>query len=216
MLSSCGKQGAASPTGLNIQYEVFNLSPDLGPVDLFVNFNKVNAEGNPFTYAAPHGYFFIPTLALPFQLRTDSVSGSTLVTRTDTLQSGAKYSLFVTGQLGDNSLRQVFTVDTSLIPAIGRGKIRFVNVSPSAIGGLDILLNGTQAFTKVLYTGVSNYIEVPAGNYDFQIITSGTATALKDMPGITIQDGRLYTLYAYGYTSRVDFAAFNAAFITNR
>jgi hypothetical protein len=37
-ISSCGKNTVASPLGLNIQYEVLNLSPDLLPVNLFIDF----------------------------------------------------------------------------------------------------------------------------------------------------------------------------------
>jgi hypothetical protein len=216
MLSSCGKQGNASPAGLNIQYEVLNLSPDIFPVNLFVNFNQVNPQNDPFIYGINHGYFFVPSIALPFQIRTNAISGGTLLQRNDSLKSGLKYSLFITGQFGNKSDTTVFTVDTASIPAIGRGKIRLVNVSPTAISGLDLSANGTQAFSKVLYLKFSKFIELPVGNYDFQVSATGSTNVLKDMPGVTIQDGRLYTIYAYGYSTRIDTATFNVGIITNR
>lgn len=186
------------------------------PVNLFIDFNQVNALRNPFIYGVNHGYFYVPSIDTPYQIRTSLVSGTTIFSRNDILKSGTKYTLFITGTRGDGSLTQVFTVDTAATPAIGRGKLRFVNVSPTGTSGLDVFANGTKAFSGVLYTKFSNYIELPAGNYDVQVTSKGSATVLKDLPAVTIHDGKLYTIYAYGYSSRIDTAAFNAAVITNK
>lgn len=218
-MASCGKQSTASPQGLNIQYEIFNLSPDLAGVNLFIDFKQVNLLGlqsNPFIFNVNHGYFYVPSIDLPYQIRSDSTTGNTIFARNDTLKSGLKYSLFITGTNGNGQLKQIFTVDTASIPTIGRGKIRFVNASPTATSGLDVYANGTLAFSKVLYTGFSKYIELPVGNYDFQINNTGSSTVQKEIPILTVQDGRLYTLYAFGYNTRTDSAAFNAGVITNK
>jgi len=213
-ITACGSSGNASPSGLNIQYEVLNLSPDLSPVNLYVNYNLVNTS--PFVFSVYNGYFYVPSIVLPYQIRSALGSQLPIFNRNDSLRSGAKYSLFITGTEGNSQLAQIFTVDTATIPAIGRGKIRFVNASPTGTLGLDLYANGTPAFHKITYPGYSDFIEIPVGNYDLQINATGTTSVLKDMPGITIQDGRLYTIYAYGYTTRSDSAAFNASIITNK
>jgi hypothetical protein len=213
LLSSCGKS-TISTAGLNVQYEIFNLSPDLFPVNLYVDNNVVNRT--PFVFQVPHGYFYLPSIDTPFQIRTTLVSGATLFSRSDLLKTGLKYSLFITGAQSDNSIIQIFTVDTASLPAIGRGKIRFLNASPTGTAGLDVYANGTQAFSKITYTNYSKYIELPVGNYDIQITATGATSVLKEITPVTVQDGRLYTIYAYGYTSRIDTAAFNAAVITNK
>jgi hypothetical protein len=218
-ISSCGKQSSASPVGLNVQYQILNLSPDLMPVNLFIDYKQVNQAGgvsNPFIFSLSHGYFYVPSLDTPYQIRSALVSGAPVLSRDDILKSGLKYTLYITGAVADKSLTSIFTVDTASSPAIGRGKIRFVNASPTETGGLDVFANGTLAFGKVVYTAYSKYIELPNGNYDFQITETGSSTILKDVPAVTIQDGRLYTLYAFGYNTRIDTAAFNAAIITNK
>ncbi|GAC1549717.1 MAG: hypothetical protein NVS3B13_01700 [Mucilaginibacter sp.] len=216
MIISCGKQSSNSPLGLNIQYQVLNLSPDLFPVNLFVNAQSVNAINNPFVYNINHGYFYVPAIDTPYQFRTALSSGATLFSRDDILKSGLKYTLFIIGDNKDHSVTQIFTVDSASAPAIGRGKLRFVNASPTATGGLDVTANGTPAFSKIPYKTVSKFIELPIGNYDIQVKATGSSNILKDLPAVTIQDGRLYTLYSYGYTTRVDSAAFNAAVLTNK
>jgi hypothetical protein len=218
IVSSCGKSGAASPTGLNIEYEIINLSPDMGPVNLFIGTSQVNTYGDPYTFEVNQGYFYVPSITTPYQIRSASVAGTPIFSLYNVLQSGAKYSLFITGAIGDNSDTTIFTVDTTTAPTVGRGKLRFLNASPTATGGLDLYANGTLTapFTGVVYMKYTNYIELPAGNYDIKINASGTSTTLSEQPAVTIQDGRLYTLYAYGYSTRVDSAAFNSAVITNR
>src|SRR5665213_2830158 len=206
-ITSCGKQTLASPKGLNIQYEVLNLSPDLRAIDLYIDYKQVNGPTSPYIFSINPGYFYITSTDTPYQFRPyipNASSGSVLFSRSDILKSGLKYSLFISGSKANNSLVQTFTVDADTIPTIGRGKIRFINVSPTATGGLDVYANGTPAFKGVPYKYVSKYIEVPVGNYDLQINATGQTSILKELPGITIQDGRLYTLYAYGYTNRAD------------
>jgi hypothetical protein len=217
-ISSCGKAGNASPTGLNIQYEVLNLSPDLGPINLFINFTQTNSVGNPFIFGVNQGYFYVPSIVTPYQFRSALSSGSpiTQLNAYQVLQPGAKYSLFITGSFLSNSLDTIFTVDTSLAPKTGYGKLRFVNASPPATGGLDVYANGTLAFPGIVYRKHSDYMSLPAGNYDLQIDAKGTTTILNEQHIVTIQDGRLYTLYAYGYTNVVDSASFSSAVITNR
>jgi hypothetical protein len=213
VISSCGK--AATTTNLNIKYEVLNLSPDVLPVDIYIKFLKANST--PFHYGVNQGYFTPLYLDTPYFIRSAVVSGGpVLISRPDILKTGGYYTLFITGNVATSSLTSIFTVDTASLPALGRAKIRFVNASPTGTGGIDVYANGTKAFSNVIYPKFSDFIELPNGNYDFQINATGSATVLKTLTNMSIQDGRLYTLYAYGYTNRTDSAAFNAAFITNR
>lgn len=227
IISSCGKQNVTSVPGLNVQYEVLNLSPDLGPIALFVDYKQVSGRTSPYIFSVNQGYFYVPdvpSIATPYQFRPFVPNGTvstSLFTRSDTMKSGLKYSLFISGSYNhganNSTLVQTFTVDTvAVAPTPGRGKIRFVDVSPTATGGLDVYANGTRAFSNIPYKKVTPYMEIPIGNYDLQITSTGQTAILKDMPAVTIRDGRLYTLYAYGYTSRVDSAAFNANIILNR
>lgn len=216
IISSCGKAPISNPNGLNIKYEILNLSPDAFPVDLYIKFSKVNST--PFYWNVNPGYFYVPYVDTPYLIRSALTlgGGPVLVSRKDILQRNAVYSLFVVGNVADKSLTSIFTVDTATVPAIGRGKVRFVNASPTGTTGIDVYANGVKAFSKVIYPKFSDFIELPNGNYDFQLNTTGSATILKTLTNVQIQDGRLYTLYSYGYTNRSDSATFNAGLITNR
>jgi hypothetical protein len=222
-VSSCGKAGTVNPSSLNIQYQIINLSPDLGSVDLYINFIKVNQSS--YFYPTSSGYFFLTSTNTPFQIRpgTTITAGTAapsfnIFNLNDILKPNLKYTLMITGfkssSLSD-SLNKIFTTDTSSTPTTGRGKIRFVNASPRSTG-FDVTANGTPAFSNVNYPGVSNFIELPAGTYDFQIFPTNSSALIKDIPNVTLQDGRLYTLYCYGLVGNTDSLAFGSGFITNK
>jgi hypothetical protein len=226
-ISSCGKNGNVNPSTLDIQYQVINLSPNLGSVDLYVHYIKVNTSS--YFYPTPSGYFYLTNIDTPFQIRP----GTTLVpgvvppsynifTLNHTLQQHYKYTLMITGILtaagGTAGLDTIFTTDyypALPAPTLGRGKIRFINASPGS-GGYDLTANDTTAFSNIPYRGVSAFKELPAGTYDFRIYPNGSSSILRDIPNITIQDGRFYTLYCYGLAGQTDSLAFGSGVITNK
>ncbi|MDB4924965.1 DUF4397 domain-containing protein [Mucilaginibacter sp.] len=213
-IASCGKNGTA-PAGSNIQMQVINLSPDLQPVNLYVSYIKQNTV--PFSYPSPSGYFTLKNIDTPVQIRSynTNVSTTNFISLNTPLKNNYKYTLFVTGLRADSSITSIFTIDTAATPAVGRGKIRFVNASPRS-GAFDITVNGTMAFTNQGYKKVSNFIEVPPGNYDFKILPTGSGKVLADMPGTVILDGKVYTLYCRGIVGGADSVAFAGGILNNR
>ncbi|MFD0750723.1 DUF4397 domain-containing protein [Mucilaginibacter calamicampi] len=212
---SCGKANTAIPVGANIQFQVVNLGPDLRPINLWVGFIKRNIA---YSYPTPSGYFSMASVDTPLQIRSAlaNVSTTNFVSIDTLLRGNTKYTLFVTGLRADTSITGIFTTDTSSTSTPGRGKIRFVNASPRS-PGLDVIANGTTAFTNRAYKSVSKFIEMAPGSYEFKISPAGSPlNVLKTLPQVSIQDGKLYTIYSYGIAGRVDSAAFGAGVIANR
>lgn len=221
-ISSCGKTNSSSATALNIQYQVVNLSPDLGPVSLYINYSIYNNLD--FRYPTPSGYFFLSSIATPFQVRpspnqlatTTIINTSNIFSLNDILKPNLKYTLFITGINKTNTLDTLFLTDTGSTPTTGRGKVRFVNASPLSTG-FDVLANDSLAFGNVQYNKVSKYIELPAGNYTFQVFATGArAGVIGSEQNVTIQDGRLYTVYSYGVAGHTDSLAFGMGTLTNK
>lgn len=214
-LASCSKNGeTVPPLTLNIKYEVFNLSPDVGPVNLYINLAPINTS--PFIFSVQQGYFYLPSIDTPFQIRAANTLGTTILKRHDVLQSGARYTLYILGTYLNNAMDTLLTVDTAVTPPNGYGGLRFVNVSPTAAAGLDVYANNTLAISKIGYKQVSKYVSLPAGNYNLQVGPTGTTAVLSDQPSVTIQNGRLYTLFSYGYSTTTDTAEFNTQMTTNQ
>jgi hypothetical protein len=214
-IASCGKSGSVSPSQSKIQMQVVNLSPDLQPVNLLVGYIKQNVA--PFSYPSPSGYFSLNNLDTPIQIRSYSalISSTNLISINTPLKSNFKYTLFVTGLRADSSITSIFTVDTSATPAAGRGRLRFVNASPRS-AGFDVTANGTIAFKNRVYKSVSSFIEMPAGNYDLKIMPANSNTVISTLTGVTIVNGKVYTLYCRGIANGADSVAFGAGILSNR
>jgi hypothetical protein len=221
-MQSCGTSNNVNPAVTTTKINIIDVSPDVYSVDTYINNIKFNSALHHFNAT---GYVGINAGQQPLQVRTSyttiGYSSTALFTISPTLLSNSNYSLFITGyrvaNIASDSLTHIFVADTSALPAVGYGKIRFINVSPRS-PGFDIYANGTKAFSNITYTKVSGFLEIPAGVYDFKVNTAGSTNVQKDIPGITVQDGHLYTIYAYGLigTSTRDSTAFNTGLITNK
>lgn len=220
-ISSCGKT-SVNASSQNIQYQVVNLSPSLGPISLYINYRIYNNAN--FYYPRPSGYFYLSSTTPPFQIRSSpNQTAGTIITvqgnilsMSDTLKPNLRYTLFVTGLLSDSSINRVFLTDTSSVPTTGRGKVRFLNASPLS-GAFDLWANDRIAFSNAKYNIVTPYMELPAGSYNFNVYSQGTSTAvIGSEQNVTIQDGRLYTIYSYGVAGHTDSLAFGMGTITNK
>lgn len=222
VLQGCNNgDSAVNPTS-STKLQVINTSIDAGPVAMFIN-NYQLGKGSDYTialrtyfrYASTPVYYGVGTGLLTLQLRTP-VLNTNLSNDTITTVSNKSYSLYLLGLNSIDSLSTILLNDNSILPALGNGKIRFLNASPRT-PALDVYVNGTLGFTKVKYQGVTNFIEVPAGVYDFKLTANGAPTSiLTDLPRITIQDGNIYTLYSKGLVGRIDTAAISLNLVTTK
>jgi hypothetical protein len=214
-LASCGKSGGITPSSSRIQMQVVNLSPDLQPVYLYIGLVKQSLSA--YSYPSPSGYFSLTNIDTPIQIRSANplISTTNFVSINTPLQVNFTYTLFVTGLRADSSITSIFAIDTARNPTPGRGKIRFVNASPRS-GAFDITANSTLAFKNQTYKNVSKFIEVPPGNYDFKVMPTGKSTVISDLPGVTIGDGKVYTIYCRGVAGGADSVAFGTGVIINR
>lgn len=215
-LVSCSKTDTATPTNSDIELQVMNLSPDSYPIGLYQN--NLRITGTNYRYNNLPAYFYLTSTAYPIQLRI-ARGDSTLVFDNDTVKfnNNTRYSLFFIGLFADKTLRPLFTVDdTASLPPVGKGgKLRFINASPRS-NGLDIWVNGSLALKNTDFGKVSNYITLPAGNYNFRVYPTSTSTnSITTLDRVTVQDGRLYTLYSRGMVGRTDSASFGLVVVPN-
>ncbi|MCC8424024.1 DUF4397 domain-containing protein [Mucilaginibacter sp. UR6-11] len=214
-IASCGKSGSISPSSSKIQMQVVNLSPDLQPIYLYVGLIRQSQAA--YSYPYPSGYFSLTNIDTPIQIRSanSTISTTNFVSLDSVLKPNFKYTLFVTGLRADSTVTSIFAIDTARTPTPGRAKIRFINASPRS-AGFDITANGTMAFRNQTYKNISKFIEVPPGNYEFKIMPAGQTTVISSIPGVTVADGKVYTIYCRGVAGGADSVAFGTGVIINR
>lgn len=221
-LQACNNSGSVSPAGSTTRIVVVNAIPDIGPLALLLDNAQLGgttvavASRTYFRYTSTPTYYSIKSQdSIVFQLQTYPIK---TITKLGTIQStrpNTGYTLFLTGLASTDSLASIFTTDTAALPSLGHGKIRFINASPRT-PELSVTINGSTGFSKIGFTKVSNYIEVPAGMYEFKMTASGAPTnVLNTVSRVTILDGKLYTLYTKGLVGRTDSAAIGLNVITN-
>jgi len=218
MLPSCGKTAAVAASSSTTKLCIVDASPDLLPMQIYLGSLQLGTQGKFFNYPTITNYYPVFSGEQVIQLRNHNQASVFYVD--SILHDNRSYTLFVTGLASAtapaDAVTYILTTDYSAIPRLGYGKIRFVNASPRT-SGLDVAANGTLAFSNIAYKGVSPYVEVPAGIYAFKINATATpASALTTLSNVTVQDGRLYTLYTRGLVGRTDSAAFTAAVISNQ
>ena len=56
----------------------------------------------------------------------------------------------------------------------------------------------------------TEFTPLAAGTYDLEVRLEGTETSLLDLPGITLEDGKIYTVFAKGFVGGEDDQALGA------
>jgi hypothetical protein len=76
--------------------------------------------------------------------------------------------------------------------------VRFIHLSPDA-PAVDVAVTGGDVlFGNVAFRGFTAYSPVPAGTYDLEVRLAGTDTVALPLPGINLEEGKVYTVFAMG------------------
>lgn len=115
---------------------------------------------------------------------------------TVTMKASRFYSLFVSGQWV--APEYVLLEDSLTRPAAGKATIRFVNMSIGA-PSLDLAIADSTVVSGRVYKQNSAFVPVTAGkSYQFVIREHGSAQAKITLPAQTLDQGRIYTIWARG------------------
>lgn len=91
----------------------------------------------------------------------------------------------------------------------GTAKVRVVHASPDA-PAVDVLVNGQRALTNVPFFTASNYLDLPAGSYNIQVVPTGATTPVViDAQGVRIEAGQAYTIAATGALANITATVLN-------
>lgn len=214
--SACKKD--KTPAKANVL--VTHASPDAPGVDLLVDNVKVNSSALTF----PNNTGYLQVNEGTRNIKVNASGTSTSVINADISFSGDKsYSLFAYKQLAQ--IGAILVADDLTTPASGKAHIRFFHLSPDA-PGVDVgILNGS-TFTPVFAnrsfetqtTASANaaFTPVNAGTYTFQVRVAGTSTAALTIPGVTLEAGKIYTVFARGLLAGSGAQALNASVIINK
>jgi hypothetical protein len=173
---------------------VVHASPDAPAVDVWVN-GAVAFSNAPFkgitSYAelAPGSY--------QVQVSPTGATEPIVIDATLDLAADTDYTVVAVGTL--DSIEPLVLVDNNSAPAAGKAHVRFVHASPDA-PAVDIAVanGGPVLFSNVAFKGTGDYLPVDAGTYDLEVRLAGTDTVALSVPGVSLEEGKVYTVFAMG------------------
>lgn len=143
---------------------IIHASPDIGIVDAFVDGQKILSN---FEFGTVTDYVSLPAGSHKLQIALIGKGvNASLVTQTMTVDEGDTYTI---AALGTNASGFSFGVfkDNNLV--VGNGaKVRVYHLSPFA-GVVSVDAGSTTIVQGLSYPQASNYVNVPAGSYTFNL-----------------------------------------------
>jgi LPXTG-motif cell wall-anchored protein len=172
---------------------VVHASPDAPAVDVWVNGN-VAFSNAPFTGITD--YASLAAGSYQVQVTPTGATEPIVIDATLDLAAGTDYTVVAVGQLAN--IEPLVLVDNNSAPAAGKAHVRFVHASPDA-PAVDIAVTGGPVlFSNVPFKGVGDYLPVDAGTYDLEARVAGTENVALSVPGVQLNEGTVYTIFAMG------------------
>jgi LPXTG-motif cell wall-anchored protein len=179
---------------------VVHASPDAPAVDVLVN-GAAAFTNAPFKGVTDYAGLTAGTYNV--QVVPTGATEPVVIEADLDLQADTDYTVLAVNTL--ENIEPLVLVDNNSLPAAGKAHVRFVHASPDA-PAVDIAVadGGPVLFSGVEFKGVGDYLPVDAGTYDLEARVAGTDTVALSLPGITLNDGTVYTVYAVGFAGGGD------------
>jgi hypothetical protein len=187
---------STGPEG-DARVRVVHASPDAPDVDVLLDDAEVLSD---VPYLATSEY--LETTDGAHNLKVNAAGTTTTVIDADvTLTDGTDYTVIASGLVAQ--IEPIVLEDDNTAPAAGSVRVRAIHGAPSAPSvdvyvtapGAD-LATATPTLTGVDFGEFSDYLEVPAGDYQVRVTPSGTKLVAIDSGALTLSGGQVRTVIA--------------------
>ncbi|RMF54373.1 MAG: DUF4397 domain-containing protein [Calditrichaeota bacterium] len=185
--------GFADFTAATANVQVTHASPDAPGVDLLVDGIVVNSA--PLEFPNSTGYLAVGAGSRNFKVNASGTT-TTVIDANLTLRPNQFYSVFAVNFL--SAIEPLVLEDDLTAPAAGKAHVRFLHASPDAPMVDITLTDGTTVFDDIEFKEVTAFTPLDAGTYDLQVRTADGVTVVLDLPGIVLENGKIYTVFAKG------------------
>jgi hypothetical protein len=191
---------------------VAHASPDAPGVDLLIDDEKQNSAALTF----PNNTGYLDVESGTRNIKVNVAGTTTTVINADlTLDADESYSIFAVDSVANLSA-VVFTDDLT-DPAAGKAHVRFIHLSPDA-PAVDVAVasSGAVVFGDVEFKEGTPFTPLDAGTYNLDVRVAGTSTVALVLPPVTLEAGKIYTVFARGFLGGTGAQALGAEIIVNK
>ena len=210
VVAGCGKDdnNPAAPTS-TARVMAIHASPDAPAVDLLVD-NVVAGNG----LAYPNNTPYLTVNAGTRNIKVN-VAGTTntVINANLPVSNGGVYSVFANGEVAN--IGALVVADDLTPPATGKAHVRFLHLSPDAPAVDVAVAGGPVLFPNKSFQQYTSFTPVDAATYDLEVRLAGTSTVVLPLPGIALQGGKIYTVFAKGLVGGSGAQALGAQIIVN-
>lgn len=184
-------------------------SPNAPGVDLLVD---GTVAGTNLTY--PNNTPYLSAAAGMRNIKVN-VTGTTttVINATLDLVGGTSYSVFASDSV--SRIAPLVLTDDLATPAAGKAHVRFVHLSPNAPAVDVAVQGGAVVFGNRAFKQFTAFAPLDAGTYNLEVRLAGTTTVVLPLPNITLQAGKIYTVFAKGFVGGTGAQALGAQIIVN-
>ena len=184
------------------QVDIWNITNPAAPSPLIVDFN----------FGTATDFLEIPAQAYTLGLDVDNDASPDLTFSIPALPAGTVANLYaIVGVDGPFLAGQLGSTVVPIFPDAGPTNIRVFHASTIANGasapGVDIYTGGTRAVSSFAYLTATDYLTVPAGDYNFDVFAAGAdpmmSTPALAIPSLAYDADAFYTLVAYDNTGSI-------------
>jgi len=187
-------QDATPAAGTDALVRVVHASPDAPAVDVYVD-GTLALENLAFGSASD----YVPLPAGEHQVQvaaTGTDAAQAVIDAMVTLEAGKAYEVAAVGNVASIA-PLVLEVDLSPL-AEGKARVRAVHASPDAPAVDVAVTGGPVLFTNATFPAGTDYAEVDAATYDLEIRPTGTTDVALAVPGVAVEAGKIYDIFAIG------------------
>jgi LPXTG-motif cell wall-anchored protein len=190
---------AAFAQGGTAKVRVIHASPDAPAVDVYVNGN-LTLSNVPFFTASD--YLDLPAGTYQVQVTpTGQPASAAVIDASATIEAGKAYTIAATGLVAN--IQPTIIEDDLTAPASGNAHVRVYHFSPDA-PAVDVqLADGTKLIEGIAFPDASDYLPVPAGSYDIQVVPAGGSDVVIDLAGTALEAGKIYSVFATGEVANI-------------
>lgn len=185
-----------APGSSNIM--AIHASPDAPGAGLLVDGVLVNTSG-PLEFPGNTGYLTADAGIRNLMVNAFGTS-NTIIDVDAAFDADKYYSIFAINVL--DSIEALVLEDNLAAPTGNNAHVRFIHLSPDA-PAVDVVVksNGAVVFADKEFKEFTANMVLGASTYDLEVRVAGTSTAVLDLPGIVLQPGKVYTIFANGFLS---------------
>jgi hypothetical protein len=192
--------------GAQADLRVVHASPDAPSVDVWVDGAPSGIADLPYTGITD--YVPLPTAEYDFSVIQSGTVDSVLELQDIAIDGGTFYTVAAVDYLAEIDAR-IYEDDNTLLP--DQARVRFIHLSPNT-PAVDIVVagGGPTLFDEVRFTDSGGYVSVDPGSYDLEVRFDDGNGLLLEVPGVSLEANKVYTVFAMGITNSCDPAPLTA------